>query len=383
MSDASPKIEGTCDAKFAAVKDIFAENFAEHDELGAAVAVYLDGKPVIDMWGGFRDAARTRRWSEDTMACGFSVSKAYVSVMGHMLADRGRLDLDKKVADYWPEFAQAGKEDVTVRQIFEHRTGLSYVDGELKPGDLYDWTTMTDALAKSARHPPFEAQPTYLNLTYGYLLGEVIRRIDGRTLGPFLREEIAKPLGADFFFALSDAEIARCATIVPEAPPADAELPQPADLAALMKSMQGLADSDDRFNLEVWRKAEVGAGSGHGTARGVAKFYACLANGGALERTRLLKKETRDRVIVQTGESVDAVFGQHNRFATGFLLNDPPGAPMGPNPRAFGHPGAGGRTGFADPDANLSFAYMPNLMYWGAGLSPRGVRLIEAVYAAL
>jgi len=273
MSTAKPKIEGTCDARFAGVKDVFMENFAEHDELGAGVAVYLDGEPVVDMWGGFRDAARTKRWTKDTLCAGFSISKAFVSVMGHMLIDRGLLEIDKPVAQYWPAFAQNGKADVTVRDIFTHRAGLVYVDADLKPGDLYDWETMTTAMAESARHPPFDAQPTYLNLTYGYLLGEVIRRIDGRTIGPFLRDEIAKPLGVDFAFALRDDQIARCAEIVPEAPPADAAMP--ADMAALTKSMRGLADGDGRFNLEVWRKAEVGAGSGHGTARGIARLFAC------------------------------------------------------------------------------------------------------------
>lgn len=378
-----PKIEGTCDAAFAGVKDAFMENFAEHDELGAAVAVFIDGQPVIDMWGGFRDSARTQRWTQDTLACGFSISKAYVSVMGHILADRGKLDLDQPVAHYWPEFAQAGKEDVTVRDILTHRAALTYVDAALKPGDLYDWETMTRALEQSPRHEPLGKQPTYLNLTYGYLLGEVIRRIDGRTIGPFAREEITRPLNADFFFALSDAEIARCATIVPDPPPEGTSLREPPDPAAMDKSMQGLAEGDDRFNLKVWRKAQVGAGSGHGTARGVAKFFGCLANGGTLEGVRLLKQETRDAAIVETGGGLDPINGATNRYGTGFLLNNPPGAPMGANPRSFGHPGAGGRTGFADPDAKLGFAYLPNLMWGGVGLSPRGLRLIDAVYAAL
>jgi CubicO group peptidase (beta-lactamase class C family) len=383
MNTPGPKIEGTCDARFAGVKDAFMENFAEHDELGASVAVYLDGEPVVDMWGGFRDAARTKRWAKDTLCASFSVSKAFVSVMGHMLIDRGLLEIDKPVAHYWPEFAQNGKEDVTVRDIFQHRAALAYVDADLKPGDIYDWETMTTALAESARHPPFDAQPTYLNLTYGYLLGEVIRRIDGRTIGPFMREEIARPLGIDFAFALRDDEIARCAEIVPEAPPEGADIPMPADMEALTKSMRGLAEGNDRFNLEVWRKSEIGAGSGHGTARGIAKFFACLGAGGRLGGTRLMKQETRDRAITFSGESVDAIFGQHNKYANGFLLNDPPGAPMGPNAQAFGHPGAGGRIGFADPVTGLAFSYLPNLMYWGPGLGPRGRRLVDAAFAAL
>ncbi|MDA0368290.1 MAG: serine hydrolase [Proteobacteria bacterium] len=383
MSAPKPKIEGTCDGRFAAVKQAFIENFAEHDEIGASVAVYLDGEPVVDMWGGFRDAARQTPWAQDTLCASFSVSKAFVSVMGHMLIDRGLLDIDKPVAHYWPEFAQNDKADVLVRHIFEHRAALAYVDATLKPGDIYDWDTMTDALAKSARHPPFDKQPTYLNLTYGYLLGEVIRRIDGRTIGPFLREAIAKPLGVDFAFGLTDAQIARCAAIVPESPPQGATLPAPADMAALTKSMQGLAEGDGRFNLAGFRKSEIGAGSGHGTARGVAKFFACLAAGGRLDGVRLMKTETRDRAIAYTGESVDAIFGAHNKYASGFLLNNPPGAPMGPNSQAFGHPGAGGRIGFADPVSGLAFAYLPNLMYWGAGLGPRGTRLVEAAFASL
>ena len=383
MSTANPKIEGTCDGRFAGVKEAFMKNFAEHDELGASVAVYFEGEPVVDMWGGFRDAGRTKRWSKDTLCASFSVSKAFVSVMGHMLIDRGLLDIEKPVAHYWPEFAQNGKDDVTVRDIFQHRAALAYVDADLKPGDIYDWETMTTALAESKRHPPFGDQPTYLNLTYGYLLGEVIRRIDGRTIGPFLREEVARPLGIHFAFGLRDDEIARCAEIVPEAPPAGADMPTPADMDALMKSMRGLAEGDDRFNIHAWRKSEVGAGSGHGTARGIAKFFACLGAGGRLDGARLMKQETRDRAITYSGDSIDAIFGQHNKYAVGFLLNDQPGAPMGPNAEAFGHPGAGGRTGFADPVSGLAFSYLPNLMYWGAGLGPRGRRLVDAAFAAL
>ena len=383
MSTDKPKIEGTCDAKFAGVKEAFVENFADHDEIGAGVAVYVDGQPVVDMWGGFRDAARTHRWDRDTMCASFSVSKAITSTMAHMLVDRGLLDVEKPVAHYWPEFAQAGKENVTIREVMTHRAALTYVDADLKPGDVYDWKTMTEALAKSARHAPFGAEPTYHNLTYGYLVGEVIRRIDGRTLGPFLREEIAGPLKADYFFGLTDAEIARCATVLPEKPPEGETPPTPPDMAAVMKSMQGLADSPDRFNLEVFRKAEIGAGSGHGTARGTARIFASLANGGTLDRVRLMKKETRDRAIAFVCESHDKIFGVHNKFALGYQLNNPPGMPMGTNPQAFGHLGVGGRIGFADPVANVAFAYLPNLMWWGNGVGPRGTRLIEAVYAAL
>ena len=153
MSTANPKIEGTCDGRFAGVKEAFIKNFAEHDELGASVAVYFEGEPVVDMWGGFRDAGRTKRWSKDTLCGSFSISKAFVSVMAHMLVDRGLLNIEKSVAHYWPEFAQNGKDDVTVRDILQHRAALAYVDAELKPGDLYDWETMTTALAASARHP--------------------------------------------------------------------------------------------------------------------------------------------------------------------------------------------------------------------------------------
>jgi CubicO group peptidase (beta-lactamase class C family) len=374
-------IEGTCDARFARLRRAFAANFSDGD-VGAALCVYLDGRPVVDLWGGIADAKKRAAWKQDTMCAAFSVSKAFVSTMGHMLIERGQLDLEAPVTRYWPEFGKHGKDGIKVKHLFEHRSALVNVDRDLKPGEIYDWKLMTKALADSKPNWPYGRTPTYHSMTYGYLLGEVIRRIDGRRIGRFQREEIAGPLGVDFFFALTAAEQRRCARVQPQPPPEDYLPGLPPNPAAAARSLQGVAKGD-RFNAPAFRAAELGAGSGHGTARGVARFFACLAAGGALGGVRILSKRMRDHAIKFRAESIDPVFGIHNKFALGLQLNNPPGMPMGPNPRSFGHLGAGGRIGFADPDRRLAMAYLPNAMWYGAGLGPRGTRLVETVFDCL
>ncbi len=367
---------GHCDAKFSSVADVLRENIAQEREIGAAVAVYADGKPVVDIWGGMADPDEGRAWVEDTIVCAFSISKAFVATMGHMLIDRGDLDLDTPVATYWPEFAQAGKDAIPVRHLFDHRAALLYVDGDLQPGDLYDWRTMTAALAASAPNWPPGESPVYMNLTFGYLLGEVIRRVTGKRIGQFLREDLGGPLDLDYHFALSAAENARCAPVIRRGPPPPAlEAGSPAE-----RSMRGLG-AGETFNTAAWRGAEIGAGSGHGTARSIARLLSAVGQGGALDGERIMSQAVARRAVTYSCESVDPVFGIHNRFALGYQMGTSD-VPMGPNPDAFGHMGASGGIAWYDPKSGVAFAYVNNLWHDESDLEVCRGRLIDAVFAA-
>ena len=375
--NASDILGGHCDTKFARVADVLRENISAGREAGAAVAVYAGGKPVVDIWGGMADPEAGAAWAEDTIVCAFSISKAFVSTMGHILIDRHELDLDATVATYWPEFAQSGKDGILVRHLFDHRAALTYVDADLQPGDVYDWDTMTAALAASAPNwPPGEA-PVYMNLTFGYLLGEVIRRITGKRIGQFLREDLGGPLGLEYHFALTAEEDARCAPVIRRGPPPPAmESGSPAAL-----SMRGLGANED-FNSSAWRGAEIGSGSGHGTARSIARLLCAVGRGGALDGVRIMSEAAASRAVTYSCESVDPVFGVHNRFALGYQMGTPD-VPMGPNPNAFGHMGASGGIAWYDPDAGVAFAYVNNLWHDQGDLEICRGRLIDAVFAAL
>lgn len=374
-------IQGSCDPAFGKVKDAFARNFTEQDEHGAAVAVYRHGKPIIDLWGGVADPRSGAPWQRDTMAAAFSISKAFTATAGHMAVERGLLDLDAPVARYWPEFGANGKDKILVRQLFTHQAGLYYIDADLKPGDAYDWDLVTRALAAQKPVGPVGETPVYHSMTFGYLIGEVLRRVTGKTIAPLVREWVTGPLDADFHFALTDAQIARCAHLVmgpmPNPPPPPRGQPE---IVAL--TSRGGA-SGDRINSEAFRKAQMGAGSGHGTARGIARFFAALGNGGELDGTRILKADTVKKATSFQIESDDPVFAIHNRFALGYQLNTPGEQPMGPSMEAFGHMGAGHRIGFSDPKSGLSFGYVGGLFGVTPGLGPRGVALVRALYDSI
>ena len=381
MDTPAVTIHGSCDPAFGKVKDAFARNFTERDEHGAAVTVYRHGKPVVDLWGGVADTRSGAPWQRDTLAAAFSISKAFTATLGHMAAERGLLDLDAPVARYWPEFGANGKDGILVRQLFTHQAGLYYIDADLKPGDAYDWNLMTRLLAAQKPVAPPGGTPIYHSMTFGYLIGEVLRRVTGKTIAPLVREWIATPLGVDFHFALTDAEIARCAHLV-MAPPPNPPLPVRGQPEIVALTSRGNA-AGDRFNAESFRKAEVGAGSGHGTARGIARFFAALGNGGELDGVRLLTAETVRKATKFQIESQDPVFGIHNRFALGYQLNTPGEHPMGADMDAFGHMGAGHRIGFADRKTGLSFGYVSGLFGVTPGLGPRGLALVRALYDSI
>ena len=382
-------IDGHCDPRFTAVREQFFANFTERGDVGAAVCVYLDGVRVVDCWGGHADAARTRPFGADTIVSVASTTKGMVALCAHMLAERGKLDLDAPVARYWPKFARAGKQDIPVRWLLSHRAGLPAIRPTLSAAALFDWTAMTDALAETAPWwTPGECHG-YHAITYGHLVGEVIRRVDGRTVGAFLRDEVTGPLLAEFFTGVPVAAEGGAAEFLPPPPPGeptiwDTLLADPESVSG--RTFLNPPRTPDLVNTRAWRAAEIPAANGHTSARGVARVYAALARGGELDGVRLLAPATIDRAIEEQSRGLDAVLTLPTRFATGFMLGLPGGIfECGPGRRTFGHPGRGGSIGFADPDARLAFGYVTNQYVTGTAKHPdrRVPSLVDAVYAGL
>ncbi len=389
--DTDPVIEGQCDPAFEPLKESFVENFRSRGDVGAAVSVMIDGRTVVDLWGG--DASPGESWKRDTIVNVWSSTKGAVALAAHMLADRGLLDLDAPVATYWPEFAAAGKETIPVRYLLSHRAGLCGARDPITIDDLPDWDKVTSILA--ATEPWWEpgSKSGYHALTFGYLVGEVIRRVSGKTVGRFVAEEIAGPLGADIRIGLDDDGIARCARLSMDPPPPDsanaamfAQL-DPAALAALMNPSMAAPAAADIACTDQWRRAEIPAANGHATARGLATMYSALANGGEHAGIRLLAAEGVDRARQGQGATVDVVLGignggQPSEWALGYILSGEQGL-LGPNPNTFGHGGYGGSFGLADPDAHVAVGYVMNHMGNNLVGDPRQVAIFTALYECL
>jgi CubicO group peptidase (beta-lactamase class C family) len=382
-------IDGHCDPRFTSVREQFFANFTERGDAGAAVCVYLDGVRVVDCWGGHADAARTRPFGPDTIVSVASTTKGMVALCAHMLAERGKLHLDAPVARYWPEFAAAGKQDIPVRWLLSHRAGLPAIRRTLPAEALFDWTAMTRAIAETAPWWTPGERHGYHAITFGHLVGEVIRRVDGRTVGVFLRDEVTGPLRADFFIGVPEDADGRAAEVLPPPPPGEATIWD--TLLADPESVSGRTflnppRTPHLVNSRAWRAAEIPAANGHTSARGVARVYAALARGGELDGVRLLAPATIERAIEEQSRGRDTVLTLPTRFATGFMLGMPGGIfNCGPGRRTFGHPGQGGSIGFADPDARVGFGYVTNQYVTGTANHPdrRVSSLVDAVYAAL
>ncbi|AQS71088.1 serine hydrolase domain-containing protein [Streptomyces pactum] len=388
MSEHQAQVHGHCDTRFAAVRTAFEENFRDRGELGAAVAVTVGGATVVDLWGGWADAARTRPWERDTLVNVWSTSKGPTALCAHILADRGLLDLDAPVAAYWPEFAAAGKEKVLVRHLLSHRAGLSGLREPHSAAQLYDWRLTTERLA--AMEPWWEpgTRSGYHAMTYGFLVGEVVRRVSGLLPGAFLEREVTGPLGVDFTIGLPKKEAGRAAELVHPRVASDSEQAAlfarlaPAAVAALANPPVGATEA----NGAAWRAAEIPAANGHGTARAVAALYGILAGRGAYGGHRVLSPEAAERVREGQGSCRDLVLGagfaHETEAGLGLWLSGPNGS-YGPNPRAFGHDGFGGSCGLADPDAGVSLGYVMNRMGPRIADDPRKTALVDALYSAL
>ena len=382
MSDAA-LVQGICAPRFAAVREAFAANFAAGREVGASFAATLDGELVVDLWGGHADAARTRSWQADTIVNVFSTTKAMTALCAHMRVDRRRLDLDAPVARYWPEFAAHGKAAITTRQLLSHTAGLAAIRQPLPVDAFYDWPRIVAALADEAPWWEPGSANGYHALTYGYLVGEVIRRVSGRMPGVFFREEVARPLRADFHIGLPASEDGRVAEMIPPSAAETAQSQAAIDPESLLgKLMSNPPMRPEVANRPAWRRAEIPAANGHGNARAVARIMAALAGGGALDGVRLLSRATIERAIEEQIYLTDLVLGFPIRWGLGFMLNSPT-LPLSPNPHTFGHGGWGGSLGFADLDAGASWAYAMNKMTPGTAGDNRAFPLIQSFYAAL
>jgi CubicO group peptidase (beta-lactamase class C family) len=378
-------VQGECAERFAGLREVFEKSFAAGREVGASFAATVNGEWVVDLWGGHSDAARSRPWRHDTIANVFSTTKPMAALCLHMLAERGSLDLDAPVSQYWPEFAQAGKQMLPVHWLLSHRAGLAALREALPTEALFDWRRMTEALA--AETPGWEpgSRSGYHAMTYGYLVGEVLRRIDGRTLGAFFRDEVAKPLAADFWIGLPASEDARVAEMVPPSAEAlaaagAAAQPAPDSLMAKVMGNPPLAPTD--ANRPAWRRAEIPAANGHGNARSVARVLAALACGGRLDGVQLLSPATLERATTEQCFGPDLVLGVPMRWGQGFMLASDT-LPLSPSRRAFGHGGWGGSLGVADPDARVSWAYVMNQRSAGTLGDTRAFELSQALSAAL
>ncbi len=375
-------IGGTVEPGYSGVRDVFAENFATRGELGAACAAYVDGRLVVDVWGGVATPGGAP-YTDRTLQMVASATKGALAICALQLVEQGLLDPHAPVAEYWPEFAAAGKDAVPVRWLLTHQVGLPYVDRVLRPEEILAWTPLTDALAAQA--PVWEPGELhgYHALTFGHLVGEVVARVTGRSPGAYFADAVATPLGLDMAIGLDAADVPRVAPLhsaPPGAAPPDdfsKALADPESLphkAFFLSSGLGALLNDERF----WR-AEVPAANGMATARALAKMYAaCL---GEIDGVRLLQQETVSVASAAHAFGVDAVTGYDTRYGLGFQLPFPL-RPMAGG-ASFGHYGMGGSVGFADPVRGFSFGYTVNQMGAPAPADPRSVALIEALVQAL
>jgi len=370
------EIQGTCDDRFVGVKQALAATLGDRD-VGASVAVFLDGEPVVDLWGGYVDQGRTRPWERDTITCVFSTTKTMTALCALMLADRGELDLHAPVARYWPEFGAAGKEGVEVRHLLGHTAGLPRFDGAMATEEIYDWELATARLAAQA--PLWEPGSAhgYHALTFGYLVGEVIRRVSGRSVGTLFAEEVAGPLDADFHIGLAPEHDQRIAESLPDPDPTLAQIEND-----LLAEIWGDPPYDaGTAATTAWRRAEIPAGNGYGNARSIAAVQSVLACGGEARGVRLLLEAGCDAVFEEQANGIDRCLGVQTRLGMGYGL--PSAAmPLSPNGRTCYWGGRGGSLVVVDLDAQMAVAYVMNQMLVTL-TDTRAPSIVSAAYAAL
>jgi CubicO group peptidase (beta-lactamase class C family) len=355
---------GTCSACFEPLSELFAAKLESGEDLGASLAVNIDGEMVVDLWGGWADEARTVPWTENTIIVVFSTTKTMTALAALVLVDRGELDLDANVAQYWPEFAVRGKAGIKVRHLLSHTSGVSGWEQPVTFDDVYNWEKSTGMLAAQAPWWEPGTAMGYHAFTYGHLIGEVIRRITGQHLGEFFAAQIARPLGADFHIGLPTSQFHRVANVVaPHWPPTDLTRLDPNGPAFKTNTGPLLDLNIELSRTERWRCADIGAGNGHGNARSVARIQSVVASGGAVDGVRLLSPKTIDRIFEVQYNGIDLVTGMRVRMGIGYgLLPFPDVLPFLPSGRLASWGGAGGSLVIADVDRRMTFAYVMNKM---------------------
>ena len=401
-------INGYCDERFVEAKKIFEESIDSGFELGCAITLEVEGEVVLDLWGGHSDLDKTEDWKEDTIVNVFSTTKGMAAMCLLQLVEKGLIDLDASVSQYWPEFAANGKEAIPVRYLLCHKSGLCGVREPLDQGSFTNWDLICSELAKQE---PFWEPGTahgYHAITYGHLVGEVVRRVSGKSIGQYFNDEIAVPLNLDFWIGLPEDKFNRVTNINPDKPgllqkilmPILSKLPRslaPGSLKMLLDFVDpttpaGAAFNNPKMSMQAgemeantakWRKAEIPAANGHGTARSIAKLYGALAIGGSRDGVHVLSPETIEMARQTESDGKDLVLGQlHTRFGLGFMLGTED-VSMGPNKDAMGHGGAGGSLGFADPDNKISLGFTMNQMHPGITAWKTATDVAESVYKTL
>ena len=378
MADGST--QGMTHDRFANVRTAFDANFASGQDIGASFCATLEGETVVDLWGGFADADPSRAWERDTIVNVYSTTKTMTALTALLIADRGDLDFDAPVAKYWPEFAANGKAGVKVSHLMAHSAGLSGWKEPLVTEDLYDWDKVTSLLAAQAPYWEPGTAPGYHALTQGYLVGEVIRRITGRSLGTVFREEIAEPLGADFHIGLPASEDHRVAHLIP--PPRGAAIADGQGQTQLQANMSNNPGIDVMATrTRGWRGAEIPAAGGTGNARSVAEIHAILANGGVAKGKRFLSEAGCRKALELQIEGNDLILGGPARFGLGFGLAG--GVVPLPNPNSLYWGGYGGSLVIIDMDARTTFGYVMNKMAGTTTGDMRALGLAMAMWQAL
>jgi CubicO group peptidase (beta-lactamase class C family) len=383
---------GTTAPGFESVRDTFDANFAKGLEIGASFSAYHRGEKVVDLWGGTADVATNRPWDERTLALVFSTTKGATAICANKLAQEGALDVDAPVAKYWPEFAAGGKSDIPVKFLLSHQAGLAWVDGEMTLDEALSWDPVVDALAQQVPHYEPGSQHGYHATTYGWLVGELIRRVSGKSVGAYFHDEVAAPLGLDFWIGLPESEEARVAPLVggladpainadPEVRKLIADIMGPDTVLGKALFAPGGAFADPEvWNSRALHAAEVPAANGIGDARSLARMYAACI--GTVDGVRLLTDGQLRLATTQLTTGPNTVLLDMDiQFGLGFMLRSSL-IELG-GTRSFGHFGAGGSVGWADPDADLSFGYVMNRMDMGLAGDGRSYDLIHACYAAI
>ena len=392
------EVEGTVTPGYESVRDRFARNWEDFDEVGAAYALYVDGEKVVDIWSGTLDRDTDEPYVADTLQLVFSATKGATAACAALLADRGELDVDLPVAHYWPEFAQAGKERIPVRYLLSHKAGLPTFEGALTAEEMLAWDPVIRRLEESA--PVWEpgARHGYHAITYGYLVGEVVRRISGKSLGTFFRNEFAEPLGLEFWIGLPEEHFSRVAPLVdqfgsetagdPEAAAEMSKMMSETLLGRALKMNGAMNGLDGGINAPAAWSAEIPAANGVTNARSLARLYASLIGGvqdgpsePLISRVQIDKARTRQTEGLDAVLAIPGLLEVETPFALGFWVNGGT-SPFGGASGSFGHPGAGGSLGYGDPDRGIAGGYVMNRMSQGVAGDSRSVGLIEASYKA-